>query len=376
METIENLKNNLHVLTKEELINLIIRTSKQDQNVLSAIIKNIIKPKNQIFTNDRINFNLKKHYAFKFMYIGKNYDGLVTQKDTKNTIEEHIFSALKKASLIEDEDTCNFSRCGRTDAGVSSVGNVFDLELRYKEGIDYIKILNNILPDDIRIIGSTEVNDDFDSRFSCLYREYKYFFIGNEMNINSMKQGCEKLTGLHNFKNFCKIDKSQPIDKNYHRRIYLFDIDRYRTINNFEIYRATIRGSAFLWHQVRCMMAILFSIGKGLEDTSIIDEMLNVEKPYTYNYEIASDLPLVLSDCQYEGIDFKITLENCADNFYKIQEITKDTLLDTAIHTFFFENFIDQIMKPIASDESSIQIYKKKNKYTKLLNHKMNRKGK
>jgi len=26
---------------------------------------------------------------------------------------------------------------------------------------------------------------------------------------------------------------------------------------------AIIKGSAFLWHQVRCMMAVLFMIGKG-----------------------------------------------------------------------------------------------------------------
>jgi hypothetical protein len=27
----------------------------------------------------------------------------------------------------------------------------------------------------------------------------------------------------------------------------------------------TIKGSAFLWHQVRCMVAVLFLIGQGLE---------------------------------------------------------------------------------------------------------------
>src|SRR5690606_6681012 len=155
-----------------------------------------------------LKFDCIRNYAFKFMYYGKNYDGLVIQKDTKNTIEDHIFTALKRAKLIENENTCNFARCGRTDAGVSSVGNVFSLEIRYKEGIDYIKILNNLLPKDIIIIGQCEVDDSFDARFSCLYREYKYFFTKNNMSIELMKQACRKLKGLYNFKNFCKIDKS------------------------------------------------------------------------------------------------------------------------------------------------------------------------
>jgi tRNA pseudouridine38/39 synthase len=30
-----------------------------------------------------------------------------------------------------------------------------------------------------------------------------------------------------------------------------------------------IKGSAFLWHQVRCMVSVLFLIGQGLESPSV-----------------------------------------------------------------------------------------------------------
>lgn len=30
-----------------------------------------------------------------------------------------------------------------------------------------------------------------------------------------------------------------------------------------------IKGSAFLWHQVRCMVAVLFLIGQGLESPDV-----------------------------------------------------------------------------------------------------------
>lgn len=32
-----------------------------------------------------------------------------------------------------------------------------------------------------------------------------------------------------------------------------------------------IKGSAFLWHQIRCMVAVLFLIGQGLESSDVRD---------------------------------------------------------------------------------------------------------
>jgi tRNA pseudouridine38/39 synthase len=116
----------------------------------------------------KLDFSIRKSMAFKFMYVGKNYEGLVVQNHTKNTVEENIINSMKKANLIEDLESCNYSRCGRTDAGVSSTGNVFSVNLRYKPGMDYVKIINNILPDDILITSSAEVDESFDARFSCL----------------------------------------------------------------------------------------------------------------------------------------------------------------------------------------------------------------
>ena len=37
--------------------------------------------------------------------------------------------------------------------------------------------INKCLPDDIRILAYADVPEDFDARFSCIFREYKYFFI-------------------------------------------------------------------------------------------------------------------------------------------------------------------------------------------------------
>jgi tRNA pseudouridine38/39 synthase len=39
-----------------------------------------------------------------------------------------------------------------------------------------------------------------------------------------------------------------------------------------------IKGTAFLWHQVRLMMSVLFMIGKGEETPEIIDQLFDVDR--------------------------------------------------------------------------------------------------
>ena len=85
--------------------------------------------------------------------------------------------------LVEDMNNCNFSRGGRTDVGVSAFGQVVAAHLRstVKEGLglvrvgtddtklgdtelDYVKMLNGMLPWDIRVLGWAPVALDFSAR--------------------------------------------------------------------------------------------------------------------------------------------------------------------------------------------------------------------
>jgi tRNA pseudouridine(38-40) synthase len=50
-----------------------------------------------------------------------------------------------------------------------------------------------------------------------------------------------------------------------------------------------VTGSGFLWHQIRCVVAILILIGQGKEEVELIKALLDIEKyPCTPNYQIAS----------------------------------------------------------------------------------------
>ena len=377
--------------------------------------------------------------ALKFAYLGQNYNGLEYHTNNKTplpTVEEELWKALNKAKLVlptanpllEPEEPnlegCEYSKCGRTDKGVSAFGQVIGIRVRSnrppirvtassleeeaagaggsesfpqaetlevatktsKSGnnladketprppstssslgensafhpiddeIPYCQILNRILPPDIRVLAwCPNLPPDFSARFSCKERRYKYFFtqpaftptVGSHLvtstsregsrregwlDIEAMRQAAHKFVGLHDFRNFCKVDDSKQIE-NFNRRIFHADIEELDPSQNpvgyvgklgFQqyaspdaatggqsldesvkaqtstptIYAFTLHGSAFLWHQVRHMVAILFLVGQGLEVPSLVDELLDVDKnPCKPHYEMADDAPLVLWDC-------------------------------------------------------------------------------
>lgn len=66
----------------------------------------------------------KRHVALKIAYLGWGYQGFASQENTNNTIEEKLFEALTKTRLVENRQTSNYHRCGRTDKGVSAFGQV------------------------------------------------------------------------------------------------------------------------------------------------------------------------------------------------------------------------------------------------------------
>jgi tRNA pseudouridine38/39 synthase len=123
---------------------------------------------------------------------------------------------------------------------------------------------------------------------------------------------------MHDFQNFCKLDDSPKVGdidgdedqgSNLKRRIYAFRIvsvqDNKRD-PSMNVYMAVIKGSAFLWHQVRCMMAILFMIGKKKEPVDIITQLLDVERVKERpNYKIAPGDNLILSECGFEGLNWQ-----------------------------------------------------------------------
>lgn len=71
-----------------------------------------------------------RHVALLVTYCGWNYHGFAAQSEDVECIESALFKALLKTKLIPDKASSGYSRCGRTDRGVSSVGQVIALRVR------------------------------------------------------------------------------------------------------------------------------------------------------------------------------------------------------------------------------------------------------
>ena len=274
--------------------------------------------------------------ALRFSYDGAYYSGLAAQPAPTPlpTVEEMIWNAMCTARLVDAAggmESADWSRCGRTDAGVSAAGQVIALWVRSRrvderalkehkgkgelpsatvlndcEELPYVATLNRLLPQSIRIQAWSPVSHTFSARFDCTYRHYKYFFtLGapgsltcapesgahfvQRLSLERMRDAAARLVGEHDFRNMCKVDASKQIT-NFCRRIDGATIDAVpagwgtgsddteAASNAFEpMYVLNLRGSAFLYHQVRHIMSVLFMVGAGLEEPCIVDELVNVE---------------------------------------------------------------------------------------------------
>ncbi|CAA0834946.1 Pseudouridine synthase family protein, partial [Striga hermonthica] len=263
---------------------------------------------------------LRRLIAIKVMYFGQRFYGFASEAQMDSTIELEVFKALEKTRLISgDKKELNYSRCGRTDKGVSSVGQVISLFLRSngkqttwssrysvqssaEESYGVLLLLMIFFLHFCQICISHEFIE-YLCRFSCLSREYKYFFWRENLNITLMEIAGMKFIGEHDFRNFCKMDAANV--HNYRRQITSFEIipcsERFE---DDELWALKFKGSAFLWHHIRCMAAVLFLISKGLESPDV--SYWDIERtPIKPKYRMAPEIPLVLRSCEFEGLEFK-----------------------------------------------------------------------
>lgn len=167
----------------------------------------------------------KRKIALKLSYHGKNYSGVQCHKHILS-IGECLQNALNITGL-----GYKFVFCGRTDAGVSAINMVVSLDAisrlenpnRTYDIIDsdydeypYDIMLNRILPDDIRITGWAPVPDEFNARYDCIQRHYKYFFCLNQKNLYLMEEAAQKILKMDDF--YCLSTHSNP-KVSYKRKI-------------------------------------------------------------------------------------------------------------------------------------------------------------
>ncbi|PCH43000.1 tRNA pseudouridine synthase [Wolfiporia cocos MD-104 SS10] len=349
------------------------------------------------------------------------------------TVEGVLYDALAHTRLIDSAagfEGCGWEKCGRTDRGVSAAGQVVSMWVRSATGevetraeqlqettseteadnknteelqdtdsgpgiegdfglmgdwdepptnaalpppskptteIRYISLLNNVLPPTIRIIAWSPVASDFSARFSCRYRHYKYFFNPVGLDLAAMQDAASRLVGENDFRNLCKLDPSKQLTI-FTRRILSANINPAGTDGNLYVF--DLVGTAFLYNQVRHIMAILFLVGTRLEPPSIVDALLNVDPKHPRppfkdgepqpaivqskpEYQMADPLPLMLWQCGYdadalawrtdaapeegeEDADATISHRDLSNNLYHhVQSLCEQSSIHTALDVHF-----------------------------------------
>ena len=198
-------------------------------------------------------------------YDGSGYYGFQIQPNQK-TVQGVIQDALKK---ITQEDIV-IHASGRTDAGVHAIGQVFhfDSEKNLPEK-QWKRAINHFMPSDIHIIDTWLVDNDFHSRYSASWKEYRYYLnmgeydpiqnkyeaqINRKLDVDKMIEATEVLKGCHNFASFCAQD---PYGNTF-RTIYTIDIIQK---DNKLCFRFV--GDGFRRYMVRYLVGSLIRIGNG-----------------------------------------------------------------------------------------------------------------
>lgn len=208
-----------------------------------------------------------RNYKMVLSYDGSRYKGWQRLGNGELTIQETIERAIEKVLGCKVE----IQGSGRTDAGVHAKGQVANVKMPILLKEDFQKKMNDVLPEDIRLLCVEMVHTGFHSRYSAKAKSYRYYVDTKEkpdvfqrkyschypeiLDINAMQKAAEYLKGTHDFTSFTD-DKTVGKDKQ--RTIYQIEIWEEKGTYCFSYY-----GDGFMQHMVRIITGTLLEVGKG-----------------------------------------------------------------------------------------------------------------
>ena len=212
-------------------------------------------------------------------YDGTNYSGWQLQ-DNAPTIEGELNKAL---SSLHDEDITVIG-ASRTDAGVHALANmaVYDTFARMPgEKVSFA--LNTVLPEDIRVVWSREVEADFHPRHMLTEKTYEYviynadympptkrlyaYQVNKPLDVDAMKEASKCLVGEHDFKSFCSVYSTAETTI---RNVTGVFVEK----NGPEVV-IRVSGNGFLYNMVRIIAGTLIDVGLSRRSINSVEEALD-----------------------------------------------------------------------------------------------------
>lgn len=162
---------------------------------------------------------------------------------------------------------------GRTDAGVHATAMTAHFDINGDHSAQTVmRALNFYLTEKpVSVLSCEVVSDEFNARFDCTARHYKYivlnrgaapvlqknrvYWVPRKLNIDAMRAAAEKLIGNHDFTSFraTQCQAKSPIKT----------LDKIEIIQNGDAIIFEFSARSFLHHMVRNIVGTLIEIGLG-----------------------------------------------------------------------------------------------------------------
>ncbi|MBZ5202881.1 tRNA pseudouridine(38-40) synthase TruA [Planomicrobium chinense] len=209
-----------------------------------------------------------KRYKATIAYDGSGFAGYQVQPDSR-TVQQELMAILK---TIHKGEVVQVVASGRTDAKVHATGQVIHFDSPFNIPLSgWLKALNVLLPEDIRVHAIEEVDLSFHARYHTSGKTYRYKwdrskiispFTRNYMvhvkqrpDVEQMRIAAEAILGTHDFSSFCAANTGV--------------VDKVRTVRRLELeehgeeLHMVIEGSGFLYNMVRIIAGTLMEVGTG-----------------------------------------------------------------------------------------------------------------
>ena len=213
------------------------------------------------------------------------YDGTDLIGWQENRQGPSVQSIIKDAIYSFCKQRPDVVGAGRTDAGVHAVAMTahFDIDSNF-DANTVMRALNFYLNNQpVSVLNCEIVSNDFNSRFDCVARHYKYivlnrsaspvlnknrvYWVPRPLNVNAMKAAAQKLLGNHDFTSFraSECQAKSPVKT----------LDKIEIIQNGDEIVFEFSARSFLHHMVRNIVGTLIEIGLGKPYD--IDEILSAK---------------------------------------------------------------------------------------------------
>ncbi len=215
------------------------------------------------------------NYKLTIQYDGTNYAGWQIQANAQT-----VQSVITDAVDIIIKEKINFTGSGSTDTGVHALGQVANF--RTEKEIDIFKFqhsLNSVLPDDISIVKTEKVDENFHARFDAVSRSYlylvskikspfyyKYSIQKKNLDLNKLNELCSELMGKKNFTSFCR--------KNSEVKNKICEVKSAGWRETKDMYLFFISADRFLHGMVRTIVGTLFKAADNKLSNDYIKEIL------------------------------------------------------------------------------------------------------